>query len=112
MFKIKPKATFPFKATLHAPGEGRQICTFEGRHFGQEELQNVLEGASNDNDITKAVVCGWTRKDFDADFSDENLAEMLAAYPGLGSQIAKAYLAELAGAPQLKNSPPPAATGH
>lgn len=111
MFKTKPKDTFAFKATLHTPGEGRTVCGFEGRHLSQEALQNTLDSATNDNEIAKAVICGWTRKDFDADYSDETFADMLAAYPGLGSQIAKSYLAELAGAPQLKNSPAPPATG-
>jgi hypothetical protein len=70
-----------------------------------------MDEAQNDSDFVKAVVCGWKRKDFDAEYSPETLSEMLLAYPALGGQIARAYLAELSGAPQLKNSLPPPATG-
>jgi hypothetical protein len=111
MFAIKPKDSFNFKASLHAPGVGRVTCTLEGRHQTQQELQDVLKDAGDDSEACKKLVCGWSRKDFDADFSDATLAEMLAAYPGLGTQILRAYLAELAGDPKIKNSPPPAATG-
>jgi hypothetical protein len=111
MFRVIPNAVFSFKATLHVPGGGKQTCTLEGRHLPQQDLQDVLTSAQNDAEICKKVVCGWSRKDFDTDFSDAALAEMLGAYPGLGTQIARAYLAEISGAPALKNSQGPAATG-
>lgn len=103
MFKTKPKDTFPFKAPLHAPGVGRAVCGFEGRHLSGEGLKNQLAAAKDDNEFVVAVVVDWNRKDFDEDFSSERLSEMLAAYPGLSTQIAKAYLAELSGAPAAKN---------
>lgn len=111
MFKTKPTDSFKFKVQLHAPGVGRVTCGFEGRHLDGDALQEAMAGSDNDAEFVQAVVTGWNRKDFDADFSDAELAAMLKAYPGLGTQIARAYLAELSGAPQVKNSPMPAVTG-
>ncbi len=103
MFKTKPNDSFPFKVRLHAPGTGSVVCEFEGRHMDQDTLKANLDASSDDIEFCKRAICGWKRKDFDADYSDATFAQMLTHYPGMATPIAQGYLIELKGAPQIKN---------
>lgn len=100
---LNPNPKFPFKVKMHVPGKGEVLVEFEGLHFEKPEFTSLLSNAQDDDDFVRKIVAGWNRKHLDAEFSPENLEEVLRKYPGCSTRIATAYIAELTGNKSLGN---------
>jgi hypothetical protein len=95
MLKIAPAPTFVASVAIPVPGGDAQLVNFTFRHMGKAALKAWIEAARERDDIDSIaqIVAGWDG--IDAEFSAENLAQLLDAYPSAAVAVLEAYVGEL-----------------
>jgi len=92
MFKLDPNPTFTVSVDIPVPGGQPQPLTLVYRHKRKAEIQRYLDSAAGreDADFISEIVAGW--QDVDAEFSADNLAKLLDAYPAAAAAILEAWV--------------------
>lgn len=95
MLKLQPKPTFWSKQRARVPGG--EVCDFEVEyvHMTREGIRDFLDSAAGRDEmaVIADIVVGW--RGLDADFSPENLRQLLSNYPGLSSLLLTEYAGEM-----------------
>ena len=100
MFKLQPNPTFSAKVAIPVAGDVAQEMGVTFAHKGKAEIKAFLDQAAGREDIDSLseIVVGWDG--VDADFSRDNLAILLDAYPGAALALLTAWVEELGKAVQ------------
>lgn len=95
MLKIAPSPTFVASVAIPVPGGDAQLVNFTFNHMGKAALKAWIEAAREREDIDSiaSIVCGWDG--IDAEFSMDNLAALLDAYPSAAVAVLESYVGEL-----------------
>jgi hypothetical protein len=95
MLKIAPSPTFVASVAIPVPGGDAQLVNFTFNHMGKAALKAWIEAARDREDIDSlaSIVAGWDG--IDAEFSMENLAALLDAYPSAAIAVLESYVGEL-----------------
>jgi len=99
--KLNPEPTFKAKVLVPVPGAAPAPVEFTFKYRTRSELREYVQSLAdlpeNADEVQtfKAFVAGW---DLDDPFTDENIARLLDAYPGAGSELSNTYLRESFGA--------------
>lgn len=94
-FRLVPNPTFVFEATIPTAGDEPQTLKLIGNHKGKKAMQALqtrmteAETPPTDLEILKEILKGW--QDVDGEFNDENLEQLIDAYPKAASAIYAAY---------------------
>ena len=96
MFRLEPNPSFWARVALSIPGKEKPAyIEIEFKHKSRENLKEFLESLSDRDDLEalSEIITNW--KGVDADFSRENLSEMLANYPKAAHEIFSVYHEEM-----------------
>ena len=92
MFKLQPNPTFWASVGLPVPGAAKPVSVeIEFRWLGKAALKTFFESLEGHDDATllAEIVVGW--RGIDAEFSRDNLAALLDAYPAAAMAIFQAF---------------------
>lgn len=95
MFKLQPNPTFVAPVAIPVPGAAAQEINVTFAHKGKSEIKAYLDLATTREDIDSLseIVLGWDG--VDADFTRDNLAVLLDAYPGAAMALLTSWVNEL-----------------
>lgn len=97
MFKLNPKPTFTGTALIAVPGGPAEKLKLVFKHKTRDESADFFSRAAKSEDpeakTLLEIVAGW--EDVDAEFSQENLAQLLQNYHNAVPAIFEAYTTEL-----------------
>jgi len=99
MFKIQPDPTFEADVKLSVPGQKDPATVRIKFHYkGRDESAEFVKTLKKKSyyEACKEIIVSW--QDFDVEYSEDNLAKLLANYVPAGNEILMAYCSELAGA--------------
>lgn len=96
MFKLNPAPTFWTEVSISVPGAGEPAkFEVEYKWMPRDALRGYFGNAAgrSDEDLLGEIVCNW--RGIDAEFSRENLAQLLANYTGAARALYDRYGEEM-----------------
>lgn len=95
MFKLQPKPSFWAKCSISVAGEAKPAqIEIEFKYLGREGIKAFFESLEGKQDIEALgeIVTNW--RGVDAEFSRDNLAQLLDNYPQAAMAIFEAFRTE------------------